>query len=396
MANIKTDIVQPFDSNGRLGMIVYSPDDQRRYGESFFSNNMGQGPGAVAWLAGNTVGSGKRDIIQLFDSNGRLGMIVYSSLPEGGYNVSFSSGDMGQGAAAIAWFTGKETVSRRTEIIQLFDSNSRLGMIVYSPDDQGRYSVSFASGDMGHDTDAIAWLSGETTGFGTDIIQLFDSNGRLGMIVYSPVPHPVPVFSRLGYRETFFSNDMGQGPGAIAWLTGDTTGIGKTDLIQLFDSNGRLGMIVYSSLRQGGYDVSFSSGDMGHSTDAIAWLTSNTIGPASSGKADIIQLFDSNSRLGMIVYSSDDQGKYRESFFSSDMGQGPGAIAWLTGQFRPTATSIVESNIIQLFNNNGRLGMIVYSSLPQGGYDVSFSSGDMGHNADAIAWLSEVRFDLTV
>src|SRR5436190_18432817 len=98
-------------------MIVDSPDEQGRYGESFFSNDMGQGPGAIAWLAGNTIGSGKNDIIQLFDSNGRLGMIVYSSLPQGGYDVSFSSGDMGHDADTIAWLTGAG-FAKRTDTIQ--------------------------------------------------------------------------------------------------------------------------------------------------------------------------------------------------------------------------------------------------------------------------------------
>lgn len=39
----------------------------------------------------------------------------------------------------------------------------------------------------------------------------------------------------------------------MAWLTTDTSGFGdKADIVQLFNSNGRLGMIVYSSLPQVG------------------------------------------------------------------------------------------------------------------------------------------------
>jgi hypothetical protein len=384
---VHTDIVQIFDSNGKPGMTVYSPDSQRRYSQSFFSNDVGADAQAIAWLPGN-LSAFKADIIQLFNNNGRLGIIVYAPTPLGGYQLSFLSPDLGQGADAIAWLIG-DTVGARTQtdVIQLFNNNGRLGMIVYSPDAQDRYSVSFSSGDMGQSSDAIAWLAGDTTGSGkTDVIQLFNSNGRLGLIVYS-------VNDQGAYDTSFFSNNMGQGPGAITWLMGNTTGSGKADIVQLFDNNGRLGMIVYSSLPAGGYGVTFSSGDMGQGSDAVAWLTSNTIGSSSIGKTDIIQLFNSNGRLGMTVYSSLPQGGYGVTFFSGDMGQGPGAIAWLTGKFQATTTSFAdaENNIIQLFNNNGRLGMIVYSSLPQGGYGVSFSSGDMGQDADAIAWLSEVR-----
>jgi hypothetical protein len=44
-----------------------------------------------------------RNVFQLWDNGGRLGMIVYSPLPQGGYGASFSSANMGQGSGAIAW-----------------------------------------------------------------------------------------------------------------------------------------------------------------------------------------------------------------------------------------------------------------------------------------------------
>jgi len=84
-------------------MIVYSPLPQGGYGVSFGSADMGEGSGAVAWLAGDANGDGKTDIFQLWDNNGRLGMIVYSPLPQGGYGVSFGSAGMGEGSGAVAW-----------------------------------------------------------------------------------------------------------------------------------------------------------------------------------------------------------------------------------------------------------------------------------------------------
>jgi hypothetical protein len=56
------------------------------------------------------------------------------------------------------------------------------------------------------------------------------------------------------------------------------------------------------------------------------------------------------------------------------MGQGPGAIACLTGRKATTGVSAAR-NIIQLFDNNDRLGMIVYSFNPEGRYGVTFASG---------------------
>lgn len=62
------------------------------------------------------------------------------------------------------------------------------------------------------------------------------------------------------------------------------------------------------------------------------------------------------------------------SFSSGNMGQGPGAIACLTGRKATTGVSAAR-NIIQLFDNNDRLGMIVYSFNPEGRYGVTFASG---------------------
>jgi hypothetical protein len=54
--------------------------------------------------------------------------------------------------------------------------------------------------------------------------------------------------------------------------------------------------------------------------------------------------------------------------------------------------SVVENNgrnVFQLWDNNGRLGMIVYSPLLQGGYGVSFGSSNIGEGSGAVAWLAD-------
>ena len=41
------------------------------------------------------------------------------------------------------------------------------------------------------------------------------------------------------------SADLGQGPGAVAWLTGDFFGGNHNDIAQLWDNDGKLGLNVY-------------------------------------------------------------------------------------------------------------------------------------------------------
>ena len=43
------------------------------------------------------------------------------------------------------------------------------------------------------------------------------------------------------FKERFHSVNMGQGSGALAWLTGDFTGDGTTEIAQLWSDNGKAG-----------------------------------------------------------------------------------------------------------------------------------------------------------
>ena len=74
---VRNKIIQPWDNNGRLVLIVYGSDSQNNISTTFASSNVGQGSGALAWLIGDVRGNSKADIIQPWDNNGRLGLIVY-------------------------------------------------------------------------------------------------------------------------------------------------------------------------------------------------------------------------------------------------------------------------------------------------------------------------------
>ena len=360
---------------GVLGLIVYGADSGGNLATIFGSGDMGQGPGALAWLTGNFTGSGKTEIAQPWDNNGRLGLIVYGADSGGNLATIFGSGDMGQGPGALAWLTGNFTGSGKTEIAQPWDNNGRLGLIVYGADSGGNLATIFGSGDMGQGPGALAWLTGDFTGSGkTEIAQPWDNNGRLGLIVYG-------ADSGGNLATIFGSGDMGQGPGALAWLTGDFTGSGKTEIAQPWDNNGRLGLIVYGADSGGNLATIFGSGDMGQGPGALAWLTGDFTG---SGKTEIAQPWDNNGRLGLIVYGADSGGNLATIFGSGDMGQGPGALAWLTGNF----TGSGKTEIAQPWDNNGRLGLIVYGADSGGNLATIFGSGDMGQGPGALAWLT--------
>ena len=327
-----TKILQLWDNNKRLGMIVYSPTDNGGYQISWKNPDMGQGANAIKFLTGDVNGDGKTDIIQLWDNNQKLGMIVYSPTDDGGYKTSWESPDMGQGANAIKFLTGDVNGNGKTDIIQLWNNNGKfgekLGIIVYSPTDDGGYKTSSESPNMGPEVNYIDFLTGDLNGHRkTDIIHLWNNNGKLGISVYSPTDKG--KYQRLGESPT-----IGQAEDTIKFLTGDIHGNGKTDIIQFFilKSSAQRGgishsMIVYSDIDKYGYKSTWPQRHVSFSLNVIRYLTGDVNG---DGKTCIIRLYNYNGKLGLSVLSPKHRGRYELTWIKSDMGSGSSHVDFLT------------------------------------------------------------------
>ena len=257
--------------------------------------------------------AGRGDITQ---ASGTLGLNIYDT-PLVGLQTFFSSSDTGQGSGAVAWLTGNFLGGSLDEIAQLWDNNGHLGLNFYAPIKNGTVA-SFP--DLGQGSGAAAWLTGDFTGSGhTEIAQLWDNGGSLAVNIYGMPGGTVTVHYR---------SDLGQGSGAVAWLTGDFTGSGHTEIAQLWDNNGTLALIVYSFVSAIVQTV-INSSDLRQGTSAVAWLTGDFTG---SGHTEIARLWDNNGTLGAVIYGCVN-GTAETLFGSSDLGQGSGAVAWLTGNF---------------------------------------------------------------
>jgi len=240
----------------------------------------GQVPGALTWLTGNFTGTENMgiQIAQPWDNNGTLGLNIYGNV-DGTLQPVFTSSDMGQGSGALAWLTGNFTGTGNdfTEIGQLWDDNGTLGLIVYgSP--AGSPQAVFANPDMNQGSNALAFLAGNFTGSGsTEIAQLWDDNGTLGLIVYG--------IGNDGTLETVFANPMNQGSSALAFLTGNFIGSGATQIAQTRDNNGSLQLLIYGDIGNNGLSTVFSN-DIGQIPFALAWVTADFTG---SGNTQILQ-----------------------------------------------------------------------------------------------------------
>jgi len=300
-----------------LGLNMYAYLDDGTLQTVFSSPDMGQGPGAVAWLTGNFSGpAGAMQIAQLWD-NGNLGVIGYGIVGETPKTV-FESPDLGQGSGALAFLAGDFTGSGRTEIGQVWEDNGNLGLIVYGYVNGTLQTV--YSNVIGFKPDALAFLTGDFLGFGnTQIAQLRDDNGTLELLIYG---------STEGTPQLYTDLDMDQGPAALAFLTGNFTGSGHTEIAQLWNNNGNLGLIIYGTVNGTPQTVD-SDTDLFEGSGALAFLAGDF---TRSGYTQIAQPWDNNGNLGLIVYGNDGLSVVAVSS-SPDLGQGSGALAWLAGTF---------------------------------------------------------------
>ena len=245
----------------------------------------------MAWLAGNFFGGNTDAIAQLWDNGGKLGLNVYQ-MAGGSLRTVIASSDLGQGSGAVAWLTGDFTGSGHTEIAQLWDNGGNLGLNIYGMAG-GTVQTVFASSDLGQGSGAVAWLTGDFSDVGTtEIAQLWDDNGTLALTVYR-YEHGTVVAA--------VGNDLGQGFGAVAWLAGDFFHRGSTQIAQLWDNDGTLGAVVYGVVN-GTAETLFGSSDLGQGSGAVAWLTGHF---SNSDFLEIAQLWDNDGTLSVLFYSVD-------------------------------------------------------------------------------------------
>ena len=367
------------EDNGTLGLTVYGNVGADMQTVLSYTGT-GQVQRSVAWLTGGFTGTeGPQgpepagiEIAQLWDDNGALGLNIYGDVG-GTLQPVFTSGDMGQGSGALAWLTGNFTGTGNdfTEIAQLWDDNGTLGLIIYgSPG--GNPQAVFAQPDMGQVSSALAFLAGNFTGSATtEIAQLWDNNGVLGLIVYGMSG---------GTLQTLVTYpDMGQVSSALTFLVGDFTGSGATEIAQLWDNNGILGLIVYS-VANGILATPVAQPDMGQGSGALAFLTGYFTGAGNT--TQIAQPWDNNGTLEMIVYGNVGDGNLG-TVYAAPMNQPSSALAFLTGNFIGSG----YTQIAQARNNNGALQLLVYGDIGNGGLSTVFSN-DISQVPFALAWVT--------
>jgi len=159
------------------------------------------------------------------EDSGTLGLNIYGNVG-GNVQTVLSYTATGQVPDSLAWLTGNFTGTENMgiQIAQPWDNNGTLEMIVYGIGNDGTLETVYAS-PMHQGSSALAFLTGNFISSGpTQIAQTRDNNGALQLLIYGNVGD--------GGLSTVFSNDISQIPFALAWVTGDFTGTGNTQILQ--------------------------------------------------------------------------------------------------------------------------------------------------------------------
>lgn len=347
------NIIQLWANKSRLGMIVYGLDENNHFVQLFGSSDMEQGHGAIAWFVLNIYGDRRKEIVQVWNNNGKIGMIMYGADMYGNVRTLWNTPDIGQGYGAVAWLTGDITGNQKDEIVQLWNNNGTLGLILYGYNNDSGIGTLWHSSNMGQGSGAVGWLAGDVNGDGKDeIIQLWNNNGKLGIIMYG-----YDIYQGI-IKELWNTDNTGNGYGAVQWLIGDINGDGNDEVIQLWNNNGMLGIIVYGFDGKVGLKQLWSTDNACQGYGAISWQIGDIDG---NDKDEIIQLWDNNGTLSMIVYGDNGKNGLETLWYSDNVGEGSGAVAWLMGNLKSDGNG--KKEIFQLWDNNGYLGIIGYGSL---------------------------------
>ena len=281
----------------------------------------------------------------------------------------WTTADVGQGSGALSWLTADLNGDGEDEVVQLWNNHGHLGMIVYRWVG-GAMKTLWITGDIGQGAGAVSWLVGDVNGDGREeVIQQWNNNGQLGTIVYG--------WSGGAMKTLWSTGDIGQGSGALTWLVGDVDGDGKDEIIQQWDNRGKRGTIVYG-WHGGAMRTAWVTDNIGQGSSAVSWQIGDIDG---DGKAEVVQHWNNHGKLGTIVYHWADHAM-KTQWITGDIGQGSGAVGWLIADINGDG----KDEIIQEWNNHGKLGTIVYGWTGRA-LKTLWITGDIGQRSGAVSWL---------
>jgi hypothetical protein len=210
------------------------------------------------------------------------------------------------------------------------------------------------------------YYSGDVNGDGnSDVIQPVNDNGMLAIMAHDITGTSATMFINQTLPGTPFST--------AGFVAGDVDGDGKTDLVRGWNNANKLALTIFNST-----GTAFTRTWDGNTTAPYQSIRLLPVDYDGDGKSDIAQLYNQYNSLGINLFKSDGSSYTLTS--GKVMPIGAGNIGFIPADYNGDG----RTDIIQFWNNNGMLGVVIFRSTGTA-YDLAWI-GTMADSATNVGF----------
>ena len=365
---------------------------------AFVSDDLADRQGGIwssmTWLAGDFNGDGQSDIMKFWDNNNRMSSDVHLSTGSNFDMIRWAT-DQGGIWQEMDWVTGDFNGDGRTDILKFWTDDSRLSADVHLSTGPNFAMERWAT-DQGGKSASMTWLTGDFDGDGkTDLLKFWKDNGRMSADVHRSTGSEFDM--------TRWATDQGSMWDEMNWLTGDFDGDGRIDLLKFWDDGGRMSADAHLSTGSS-FKIARWATKQGRIWDEMHWLTGDFNG---DGRTDIMKLWESGGRMSADVHISLNSG-FQMARWASIQGGIWDTMTWRTGDFNGDG----RTDLLKYWDDSGSLSVDMHLSTgsgfvmsryatkagtisPEAGEEFVFDIGGDGQDELAFVWNDSGRMSST-
>lgn len=306
-----------------------------------YSSTSNAGIGTLGYYSGDVNGDGNTDVIHPWNNNGTLSIIAHdiTSAPTS-YLVNQTMN--GHGATSQGFIPADVNGDGKTDLVQAWKNGNNMALSVFTSNGSSFTNTWNTTTGSGYQN--VRLLPVDYNGDGkTDIAHLWNNNGSLGIVVYQ---------SNGSSYSTVLSTTVPTGSVALGFIPADYDGDGKTDIVQVWNNNGSLGVIVIRSTGSN-YSVAWNT-TMGQGSPNVGFAPLDYDG---DGKMDFVQGWNNGGKMNYIIYRSTGSSYVYQTNVATR--QGTANLALLPQKRAASA----RTGVTQVWNNSTKTAFFRYDSM---------------------------------